>query len=126
MNAPSATQSLDSQLLRDVFDTSPIGIAVEDLDGTPLFVNPALCAMLGFNDQELRDKHCVQISPPDDAAKDWALFQQLRASKLGIHGGDVVVSTVRTGEIWGLGLWPAVMTPAREAAAAARTSSSPG
>jgi PAS domain S-box-containing protein len=68
----------DTQLFRDVFNASPIGIAVEDLDGQPLFVNPAFCAMLGFSGEELCGKHCVDFSPPEDAEKDWALFQQLR------------------------------------------------
>jgi PAS domain S-box-containing protein len=74
-----ATPVPDIQLFRDVFNASPIGIAVENLDGQPLFVNPALCSMLGFSDEELHGKHCVQFSPPDDAEKDWALFQKLRA-----------------------------------------------
>jgi PAS domain S-box-containing protein len=66
-------------LFRDAFMASPIGIAMEDLNGQPVFVNPALCAMLGFSEEEMRQKHCVDFSPPEDAQKDWALFQQLRA-----------------------------------------------
>ena len=38
--------------------------------------------MLGFSEQELYGKHCVQFSPPEDAEKDWALFQQLRAGSI--------------------------------------------
>ena len=72
----------DTQLFHDVFNASPIGIAVENLEGQPLFVNPALCSMLGFSEEELRSKHCVQFSPPDDAEKDWELFQQLRAGTI--------------------------------------------
>jgi PAS domain S-box-containing protein len=72
----------DTQLFRDVFNASPIGIAVEDLEGQLLFVNPAFCAMLGFSEEELCTKHCVQFSPPEDAEKDWALFQQLRAGSI--------------------------------------------
>jgi PAS domain S-box-containing protein len=75
--AQSATP--DTQLFRDVFNASPIGIAVENLEGQPLFVNPAFCSFLGFSEQELRNKHCVDFSPPEDAEKDWRLFQQLRA-----------------------------------------------
>ena len=75
-------QNADSQLFCDVFNASPIGIAVENLEGQPLFVNPALCQMLGFSDQELRSKHCTQFSPPEDAEKDWAFFQQLRAGSI--------------------------------------------
>ncbi|HTS10025.1 MAG TPA: PAS domain S-box protein [Candidatus Eisenbacteria bacterium] len=70
------------QFFRDVFNASPIGIAVENLEGQPLFVNPAFCAFLGFTEEELHRKHCVDFSPPEDAAKDWALFQQLRAGSI--------------------------------------------
>lgn len=69
----------DAQFLRDIFNASPIGVAVENLEGQPLFVNLAFCSMLGFSEEELRRKHCVDFSPPEDAEKDWALFQQLRA-----------------------------------------------
>jgi PAS domain S-box-containing protein len=72
----------DTQLFRDVFNASPVGIAVENMDGQLLFVNPALRSMLGFSEEELRSKHCVDFSPPEDAEKDWALFQQLRAGSI--------------------------------------------
>ena len=35
--------------------------------------------MFGFSENEMRNKLCVDFSRPEDAAKDWALFQQLRA-----------------------------------------------
>jgi PAS domain S-box-containing protein len=82
MSAASQTRTPDTQLFRDVFDASPIGIAVENMDGQPLFVNRAFCSMLGFSEEELRGKHCVQFSPPEDAEKDWVLFQQLRAGSI--------------------------------------------
>jgi PAS domain S-box-containing protein len=77
-----ATPSPDIQLFRDVFNAGPVGIAVEDFDGQPLFVNPAFCSFLGFSEEELRNKHCVDFSPPEDAQKDWVLFQQLRAGSI--------------------------------------------
>ena len=72
----------DGQLFYDAFRASPIGIALESLEGQPLFVNPALCSMLGFSEEEMRTKHCVDFSPSEDAAKDWALFEQLRAGAI--------------------------------------------
>ena len=77
-----ATPILDTQLFRDAFNTSPIGIAVENLDGQPLFVNPAFCRFLGFTEEELRSKHCVDFSPKEDAERDWSLFQQLRVGAI--------------------------------------------
>src|SRR5579864_7998664 len=72
----------NTQLFRDVLNASPIGIAVENLEGQLLFVNPAFCSMLGFSEAEMCTKHCVQFSPPEDAEKDWSLFQQLRAGSI--------------------------------------------
>ena len=82
MGEAAQTWTPETQLFRDVFNASPIGIAVESLEGQPLFVNPAFCSFLGFNEEELRNKHCVDFSPREDAEKDWALFQQLRAGSI--------------------------------------------
>jgi len=72
----------DAQVFYNAFRASPIGIALEDLDGRPLFVNPALCSMLGFSEEELLRKHCVDFSPPEDAEKDLVLFEQLRTGAI--------------------------------------------
>src|SRR6201982_992213 len=82
MREAAQTRTPESQLFHDVFNASPIGIAVENLEGQPLFVNPAFCSMLGFSEEELRNKHCVDFSPPEDAQKDCALFQQLKAGSI--------------------------------------------
>src|SRR5215475_16064856 len=82
MAEAARTTTPEAQLFRDVFNASPIGIVVENFEGQPLFVNPAFCAFLGFTQEELHSKHCVDFSPPEDAAKDWALFQQLRAGSI--------------------------------------------
>src|SRR5215467_12078031 len=84
---PESTRA-DDQLFFDVFKASAIGIVLEDLEGRPLFVNPAFCSMLGFSEQEIRNKHCVDFSPPEDAEKDWALFQQLRAGSIDHYSLD--------------------------------------
>ena len=82
MRKASQTRAPNTQLFRDVFKASPIGIVVKDLIRQPLFVNPAFCSMLGFSEEELRTKHCVDFSPPEDAEKDFALLQQLRAGSI--------------------------------------------
>jgi PAS domain S-box-containing protein len=78
MAEAAQTRTPESQLFHDVFNASPIGIAVENLEGQPLFVNPAFCSFLGFSEEELRRKHCVDFSPREDAEKDWELFQKLK------------------------------------------------
>ena len=74
--------SPDRELLFDAFRVCPLGIALENLEGQPFFVNPAFCAMLGFSEDELRSKHCVDFSPTEDAKKDWTLFEQLRTGSI--------------------------------------------
>ena len=69
-------------LIGAIFDAVAVGIAVETLEGQPLFANAALCSMLGFSQEELRGKHCVEFSPPEDAKKDWVLFEQLRQGSI--------------------------------------------
>ena len=49
MAESSRTLTQDTQLFHDVFNASPIGIAVENLEGQPLFVNPSFCSFLGFS-----------------------------------------------------------------------------
>jgi len=46
------------------------------------YQHPALCRFLGFTEEELRKKRSVDSSPKEDAEKDWALFQQLRAGAI--------------------------------------------
>jgi PAS domain S-box-containing protein len=70
------------ELFQYLFEQASLGIAVEDLDGTLLLVNPALCAMLGYEDQELRGMNCSQFANPQDSLDDWALFQQLRSGAI--------------------------------------------
>ena len=82
MGHASQSRTLDVQIFRDIFNFSPIGIAVESFDRQPLFVNPALCSMLGFSQEELRNKDWVEFSPPEDVERDWALFQQLKAGSV--------------------------------------------
>jgi PAS domain S-box-containing protein len=69
-------------LFYQVFNACPIGIALEDLEGRPLFANLALCSMLGFSQEEMLSKQCVDFSPREDAEKDWLLFQRLREGSI--------------------------------------------
>ena len=76
---------VDDLLFYDAFRASPIGIALESLEGQPIFVNPSLCSMLGFTEEEMQLKHCVDFSPPEDAEKDWAFFERLRSGEIGSY-----------------------------------------
>lgn len=62
---------------RQVFDHAAIGIAVVDLDGRFLKVNPAFCRIVGYSDVELLATDFQSITHPDDLDADVSLARQL-------------------------------------------------
>ena len=64
------------------FTHAPIGMAVVGLDGMPLRVNRALCAMLGYAAEELLRKSVFEITHPDDLGFAVQSMRQLRAGEI--------------------------------------------
>jgi PAS domain S-box-containing protein len=65
------------QRFRYLFEQAPVGMALEDFEGRLLVVNPALCSMLGYSEEEMLALRCDQFANPEDSADDWKLFQEL-------------------------------------------------
>ncbi len=63
---------------RYLFQQATFGIALETLDGRILNVNPALCGMMGYSEEEFLEISCADITHPDDAAAEEALFSELK------------------------------------------------
>jgi PAS domain S-box-containing protein len=55
---------------RRIFDEGPIGMIITGLDFCFLKVNPALCHMLGYTEQELTKLSFPDITHPEDVKKD--------------------------------------------------------
>jgi PAS domain S-box-containing protein len=106
-----STQALPAQakqLFRYLFEQASLGIAVEDLEGTLLLANPALCSMLGYREDELCGMSCSQFAHPEDSQDDWALFQQLRAGVIDKYSLEKRYVTKHGGQLWGrlnVSLW---------------------
>ena len=80
-----SSQALPAQakeLFHYLFEQASLGIAVEDLEGTLLLANPALCSMLGYGEDEVCGMNCCQFANSEDSQDDWALFRQLRAGSI--------------------------------------------
>src|SRR5262245_2358578 len=65
----------DVELFRAIFERSPIGAALFELDGTLVVVNDAMREMMGFPDPPLRT--VVDAVFPEDLAVVAERFQQL-------------------------------------------------
>ncbi len=55
----------NEKLFRNVFENSPTGISIAQMDGT-IRVNKAFCDILGYSSVEFNQKHWKEITHPDD------------------------------------------------------------
>src|SRR5271168_2019254 len=99
-----STQVLPAQardLFQYLFEQASLGIAVEDLEGTLLLANPALCSMLGYAEDELCGMNCSQFANPEDSQDDWALFQQLQTGVIDQYSIEKRYVRKDGAKIWG-------------------------
>jgi two-component system cell cycle sensor histidine kinase/response regulator CckA len=62
---------------RGAFDSAAVGMALVGDDGSFLAVNRALCAIVGYSEEELLQRTFQQITHPDDVDGDVALVRQV-------------------------------------------------
>jgi PAS domain S-box-containing protein len=65
------------QLFKNVFDHSPLGIALVSPDGRWLNVNGSTCDMLGYTKDELLKRTFQDLTHPDDLPSDMAFVNQM-------------------------------------------------
>ena len=94
---------------RASFEAAAIGVAHVGPDLRTLWVNPGLCAMLGYTEAELHALTFVDVTHPDDRESDLALGRRLLAGEVtgyriekrylhkdgSVVWGDLAVSLVR-------------------------------
>ncbi len=71
----TAVKKIEEQLkinekrFRDLFNYSQAFICTHDLDGKIITMNPAMCELLGYSEEELVDKMLTDFIPKDDIKK---------------------------------------------------------
>lgn len=70
---------------RGAFDASAMGMALVGLDDTFLQVNPALCAMLGYTNEELLARTLRSVTHPDELDLDQVDRQRLVAGEISTY-----------------------------------------
>ena len=71
------TPPAGERLLRGLFENMPIPVVICEPDGRFVSVNRAMCEMLGYSEEELLAKTLMDISHPDDLARNLARREQL-------------------------------------------------
>ncbi len=70
------------QRLRATYENAAIGIGEMDADGRYLRVNERLCAILGYDRDEMRGRTFHEITHPDDQEPDREQYRRLMAGEL--------------------------------------------
>jgi diguanylate cyclase (GGDEF)-like protein/PAS domain S-box-containing protein len=70
------------QRLATTLELAAVGISHVGADGRFLYVNPQLCAMLGYSEAELLARTVTDISHPDDVGATGQLVTELRAGEI--------------------------------------------
>jgi two-component system phosphate regulon sensor histidine kinase PhoR len=82
VTAQSGQQLAEGELLwRLTIEHSPVGTTLVAPDGRLLSANRALCDMLGFTEDQIRELTFQQITHPDDLAGDLALLEETLAGR---------------------------------------------
>src|SRR6476660_926819 len=71
-----------AELWRLTLQHSPIGMGLVGLDGRLLMVNRALCAMLGYDVEELSQRGFQELTHAEDLDADVELFGQALAGEI--------------------------------------------
>lgn len=70
---------------RAIFENAALGIALSDPSGILLASNPAMQALIGYNETELRQVKFTAITHPDDVGAGVNLYQQLISGAISFY-----------------------------------------
>ncbi|MEP0365851.1 MAG: PAS domain S-box protein [Cyclobacteriaceae bacterium] len=68
--------------LKNIYDNSPIGIAMVDETGMPFMVNHRFSEIVGYEEKEIVNMTFAEFTHPDDVSKDLSLFKELKEGKI--------------------------------------------
>lgn len=89
-----------TQRFRLGFEHAPIGMAIVDLDGRFREVNPALCKLLGYPSDALRQLTFQEITHPEDLEADLAQVALLVEGRIESYSMEKRYRTARGDLVW--------------------------
>ncbi|MEO1253530.1 MAG: PAS domain S-box protein [Bacteroidota bacterium] len=95
------------QRFTNIFNKAHLGIALVDSNRVPFVVNPQLCEIIGYTEDELLKMTFDQLTHPDDLEKDTDLYTKLLADEIDSYtiekryvGKDEKLSFVKLNVTW--------------------------
>ena len=70
------------ELFRNLFEHSPIGVIMSDLEGRMIKINAQFCKMLGYEKSELLNRKVVTVSYPEDKTLESSYSQRVFAGEI--------------------------------------------
>tara|TARA_R110001592_G_scaffold60320_1_gene183338 strand:- start:94 stop:1962 length:1869 start_codon:yes stop_codon:yes gene_type:complete len=83
-----------------IFNNPVIGIAVVNYDGKIIKVNSVFCDLLGYTDDEVVGSNFREITHPEDADKNWQLFEKLKSGEVSQYKLSKRYITKKEETIW--------------------------
>jgi PAS domain S-box-containing protein len=79
---PPQAAAVDDRRFRETFQRAAAGVAHVGLTGAFLMVNPSLCEILGYAEDELLGRTFQELTHPDDLQPNLELFERLMAGEI--------------------------------------------
>ena len=70
------------QRFRNIYQNASTGIAITDWEGRYVHCNPAYCAIMGYSEKELLQKHFQSLIHPEDGARNLDFVRRLMAGDI--------------------------------------------
>ena len=101
-NKSEALPLQEDSLFRTLFQKAAMGMAIVDASGRFVEYNPRLGTMLGYDKQELINRHFTEFTHPEDRPSDAAHYKELLKKMKGSY--QMAIRCIRKdgGIIWGL------------------------
>lgn len=81
-----ASLRLSEERFRSVIEKSPVGICITNHDSTFEYVNPAYCALFGYEAHELKGKPFTILFPAEETESAQALYRRIFDGKVEMRG----------------------------------------
>jgi PAS domain S-box-containing protein len=87
---------------RSAFDNATVGNAIVGLDGSWLGVNPALCDILGYSEEDFLETNFQSLTHPDDLGSDLSKLDLLKAGSIPAYQIEKRYIRANGAVMWGL------------------------